>query len=62
MWGRGSSDCKNNLIGVLSALESLLEQGWKPSRTVIAAFGFDEEIGGHRGATAIARCKSTCTR
>lgn len=57
LWGRGSSDCKNNLIGILSALESLLKQGWKPNRTVIAAFGFDEETGGVRGATNIARCK-----
>ena len=54
LWGRGSSDCKNNLIGVLSVLESLLSQDWKPRRSVVLAFGFDEETGGVRGAAKIA--------
>lgn len=54
LWGRGSSDCKNNLIGVMSAVESLLSQDWKPRRSVVLAFGFDEETGGVRGAAKIA--------
>jgi Gly-Xaa carboxypeptidase len=54
VYGRGSSDCKNNLIGLLSVLESFLQQEWKPKRTIILAFGFDEEIGGERGAKNIA--------
>lgn len=54
VWGRGASDCKNNLIGVMSAVEALLEQDWKPRRTVVLAFGFDEETGGVRGAAKIA--------
>ena len=53
LWGRGSSDCKTNLIGILSTVEFLLEKDWKPSRTVILAFGFDEETGGFRGAAKI---------
>ena len=50
-WGPGSSDCKNNLIGILSVVESLLSQDWKPRRSVVLAFGFDEETGGVRGAS-----------
>ena len=53
VWGRGASDCKNNLIGILSRMELLLEKGWKPKRTVVLAFGFDEETGGARGAAKI---------
>ena len=55
LWGRGSSDCKNNLIGIMSVVEKLLEQDWKPKRTVLLAFGFDEETGGVRGAAEIAK-------
>ena len=54
LWGRESSDCKNNLIGIMSVLESLLSQNWKPRRSVVLAFGFDEETGGVRGAAKIA--------
>lgn len=54
LWGRGSVDCKNNLIGLLSALEELLEQGFENKRTIIFSFGFDEEVGGKRGANKLA--------
>ncbi|KAK8166695.1 vacuolar carboxypeptidase [Phyllosticta citrichinensis] len=54
LWGRGSVDCKNNLIGILSALEDLLEQDFQPKRTIILSFGFDEEVGGDRGAAFLA--------
>lgn len=53
VWGRGASDCKNNLIGVMSTVELLLERKWTPKRTIILAFGFDEETGGVRGAAKI---------
>lgn len=54
VWGRGSFDCKTTLIGTMSAVEGLLEFGWKPQRTLILAFGFDEEISGFQGAMRIA--------
>ncbi|KAJ5692335.1 hypothetical protein N7462_001758 [Penicillium macrosclerotiorum] len=54
IWGRGSSDCKNVLIGLLSTLEDLVSQNWRPQRTVVLAFGFDEESHGFLGAGAIA--------
>ncbi|CED85327.1 carboxypeptidase s [Phaffia rhodozyma] len=55
IWGRGSSDCKNSLIAIMTALEHRLEQGWKNRRTLVLAFGFDEEIGGPQGASAIGK-------
>ncbi|KAL1941154.1 hypothetical protein VTO73DRAFT_7366 [Trametes versicolor] len=55
IWGRGSSDDKSGLIGVLSSIESLLERGFKPTRGVVLAFGFDEEASGIHGASAISK-------
>ncbi|KAI0766929.1 carboxypeptidase S [Trametes elegans] len=53
IWGRGSSDDKSGLIGTLSAVESLLERGFQPTRGVVLAFGFDEEVSGLHGASSI---------
>lgn len=53
LWGRGSADCKNLLIGVIEALEELHANGFKPNRTIVLGFGIDEEIGGERGASKI---------
>ncbi|THU91182.1 carboxypeptidase S [Dendrothele bispora CBS 962.96] len=54
IWGRGSLDDKSALIGTISAIEILLSKGFKPTRTVLVQFGFDEEGGGSRGAGKIA--------
>lgn len=54
VWGRGAWDDKANLIAQLEAIETLLTAGFKPPRTVYLAFGADEEVGGQRGAKAIA--------
>ncbi|KAL1408310.1 hypothetical protein Q8F55_005116 [Vanrija albida] len=54
IWGRGASDDKSTTTAVLAAIELLLEVGdFKPSRTVVLAFGHDEERGGLRGAMSI---------
>ncbi|KAG9309489.1 hypothetical protein JVU11DRAFT_10460 [Chiua virens] len=53
IWGRGSCDDKPGVIGSLTAVETLLERGFAPSRTVLLAFGIDEESGGSTGAGAI---------
>ncbi|KAJ7061191.1 hypothetical protein C8F01DRAFT_1057798 [Mycena amicta] len=50
IWGRGAADCKNLLIAELTAVSELLHAGFKPTRTVHVAFGFDEEGGGVRSA------------
>lgn len=55
LWGRGSADCKNLLVGLLETAEQLHADGFKPRRTIVYAFGFDEEIGGKRGANYIGK-------
>ncbi|CDO73281.1 hypothetical protein BN946_scf185008.g43 [Trametes cinnabarina] len=55
LWGRGSSDDKSGLVGILSTIESLLERGFQPTRSVVLAFGFDEEASGLHGASAISK-------
>ncbi|KAF2706189.1 vacuolar carboxypeptidase-like protein Cps1 [Pleomassaria siparia CBS 279.74] len=54
VWGRGSSDCKNQLIAILEAVEALVEAGFAPRRTLILSLGFDEEISGQDGAGHLA--------
>lgn len=46
IWGRGSTDDKGYLISIIESLELLIKSGFKPKRTVILAFGCDEEISG----------------
>ncbi|KAJ8125395.1 hypothetical protein O1611_g8244 [Lasiodiplodia mahajangana] len=53
IWGRGSQDCKNNLIGLLEAVELLLKAEYVPARTLILSFGFDEEISGFQGGAPL---------
>lgn len=50
LWGRGAADCKSMLIGILEAVELLVDAGFAPKRTVVLSFGFDEEISGAQGA------------
>ena len=54
VWGRGALDDKGSLVGILEAVEHLVAAGAKPRRTVYLAFGYDEEVGGRRGAAHIA--------
>ncbi|KHN98941.1 Peptidase M20, carboxypeptidase S [Metarhizium album ARSEF 1941] len=55
LWGRGSLDDKMSLTAIMSTMETLLSRPeWQPARTIILAFGFDEECSGHRGAGKIA--------
>ena len=54
VWGRGSIDDKGSLVAILEAAEFLAAQGRQPARTILFAFGHDEEIGGDNGAVRIA--------
>lgn len=54
VWGRGASDCKNSLIAIYGVIERLVAEGFQPERTIIVSNGFDEEIGGPRGALPLA--------
>ncbi len=53
IWGRGTLDDKQSVLGLLEAVETLLNEGFQPRRTIVLAFGHDEEAGSH-GAQALA--------
>ncbi|KAK3688714.1 hypothetical protein B0T22DRAFT_161211 [Podospora appendiculata] len=53
IWGRGASDCKNQLIATLETVELLLEAKFQPKRTLLLSFGFDEECSGRQGAAQL---------
>ncbi len=52
IWGRGTLDDKVGVLSVLEAVEALVTEGVRPRRTVLLAFGADEEVAG-RGARDI---------
>lgn len=54
VWGRGTIDDKGALVAICEAAEELLARGFAPRRSVILAFGHDEEVGGANGAAQIA--------
>ncbi|HHT82942.1 MAG: M20/M25/M40 family metallo-hydrolase [Christensenellales bacterium] len=54
VYGRGSQDMKGQMIALLEALEIMLENGFKPRRTIYCCFGHDEEFTGKEGAKNIA--------
>ena len=53
IWGRGALDDKLSVLGILEAIEILVAQQFQPRRTVLLAFGADEEVGGADGAARI---------
>ncbi|KAJ6621352.1 hypothetical protein B0H10DRAFT_2163162 [Mycena sp. CBHHK59/15] len=55
IWGRGSSDDKSGLIAIMTTIETMLSKGFKPTRTFVLAFGFDEEASGLQGAGALGK-------
>jgi carboxypeptidase PM20D1 len=42
VWGRGAIDDKGSLISIFEATEYLIKDGFKPSRSIYIASGFDE--------------------
>ncbi|KAJ3558574.1 hypothetical protein NM688_g840 [Phlebia brevispora] len=50
IWGRGAVDDKSDLISILITVDSLLKESFKPTRTFVLAFGFDEEASSREGA------------
>jgi carboxypeptidase PM20D1 len=54
VYGRGSLDNKVGVLGNLEAAEALLAEGYVPARTIVFAFGHDEEISGKEGAARLA--------
>jgi carboxypeptidase PM20D1 len=53
IWGRGTLDIKNQLIGIMEAAETLLSQGYRPERTILFGLGHDEETGGVNGCKVL---------
>lgn len=53
VWGRGSSDCKNQLIAIFESVELLIQANFVPKRTILLSFGFDEESSGYQGAGSL---------
>jgi carboxypeptidase PM20D1 len=53
--GRGTLDDKVTVIGILEAVEMLLQKGYQPERTIYLAFGHDEEVSGREGAINIVK-------
>jgi len=55
VWGRGAIDDKGQMISILEAAERLAISGFQPQRTIMFAFGEDEEVGGAKGNATIAK-------
>jgi carboxypeptidase PM20D1 len=55
VWGRGAIDDKGSLVMILEAAERLASSGVAPERTIMFAFGQDEEVGGTQGNGVIAK-------
>lgn len=52
VWGRGALDMKGQLVSVLESVETMLEKGIKPKKTVYLCFGHNEEVVGSSGGGA----------
>jgi len=58
IWGRGSLDMKNHLIGLMESVETLLAEGFRPERDVYLCLGHNEEpavTSAYSGASEMAR-------
>ncbi|KAL1880409.1 Gly-Xaa carboxypeptidase [Paecilomyces lecythidis] len=53
IWGRGATDDKGYLISIIESVDLLIKSGFKPKRTIVLAFGCDEEISGENCARPI---------
>jgi carboxypeptidase PM20D1 len=55
VWGRGSIDNKSAVVAILEAADRIAQSGYQPTRTIMFAFGQDEEVGGTAGNAEIAK-------
>ncbi|VAW00025.1 hypothetical protein MNBD_ALPHA06-365, partial [hydrothermal vent metagenome] len=58
IWGRGAIDDKGSLIALLEAANVLAASGYQPERSILFAFGHDEEVGGSGAQSVAALLKS----
>ncbi|MBZ4188620.1 M20/M25/M40 family metallo-hydrolase [Niabella beijingensis] len=54
IYGRGALDMKGMLFSLMESMTRLMKEGYIPQRDIYLAFGFDEEVGGRKGAQEIA--------
>ncbi|XP_041712291.1 N-fatty-acyl-amino acid synthase/hydrolase PM20D1.2 [Coregonus clupeaformis] len=55
IYGRGTIDNKQSVMGILQALEYLLIRGYSPRRGFFIGLGHDEEVSGFQGAMNIVK-------
>ncbi|XP_063064584.1 N-fatty-acyl-amino acid synthase/hydrolase PM20D1.2-like [Engraulis encrasicolus] len=55
IYGRGTIDNKQSVMGILEALEYLLARGYMPRRGFYVGLGHDEEVSGLQGAVNIVK-------
>uniref|UniRef100_A0A8C2FNU6 Peptidase M20 domain containing 1, tandem duplicate 2 n=1 Tax=Cyprinus carpio TaxID=7962 RepID=A0A8C2FNU6_CYPCA len=55
IYGRGTIDNKQSVMGILQASEYLLERGYTPRRSFYIGLGHDEEVNGLYGAANIVK-------
>ncbi|KAI0954058.1 hypothetical protein AcW1_006673 [Taiwanofungus camphoratus] len=55
IWGRGAVDDKSGLIGIMASVELLLERNFRPTRSLVIAFGIDEESSGTQGGLELGK-------
>ncbi|WP_326982429.1 M20/M25/M40 family metallo-hydrolase [Chryseobacterium sp. MYb264] len=54
IYGRGTIDMKGMFFSLLESMNNLIQAKHSPKRDIYLAFGFDEEVGGQKGALPIA--------
>ncbi len=55
IFGRGTIDDKQAIMGIMESLEYIVNNGIQPNRTFYIGFGHDEEVSGNKGAGEIAK-------
>ena len=58
IWGRGAVDMKDHVVAVMESVETLLEEGYVPERTVMILFGYNEELVDTEDSAAILLSKT----
>lgn len=54
IYGRGTIDMKGMFFSLMESFNNLIKNKHTPQRDIYLAFGFDEEVGGQKGAAQIA--------
>ncbi|KMQ60521.1 peptidase [Chryseobacterium sp. BLS98] len=54
IYGRGAIDMKGMLFSLMESMNTMVKNKKVPKRDIYLAFGFDEEVGGQKGAMQIA--------